>query len=218
MKIRIVLLACLISAGLLAADRAVALTNQAKELRTLYNQLEKFKDDPQFHRVGFAPCCRFHVWMEKVKKLQKQADTKLYPELAVGAGDLFVLGLEYVRSQGRPTDTSKELEHNFQAAFTPNPSAGSGEGVVVSEDVGCRDLDVFRKYQNALGEGRYAEASHLLSAPECRTIYPKTVVKGPLDTSVLPWPDHSKSTYYKVKTKTGRVVWVNEGMIEFPNK
>ena len=87
------------------------LSNDAQEVKTLYEELKKFKDNPKFHQVGFGRCCRFYKWMEKVKTLRsKKTGIAILMEVGFLPGDLLQLGMEYMKSRGRPTSYSKEMK------------------------------------------------------------------------------------------------------------
>ena len=45
------------------------LSSLTKDVIRLYFELLEFKDDPEFHKVGFGVCCRFNVWRQEVDAL-----------------------------------------------------------------------------------------------------------------------------------------------------
>jgi hypothetical protein len=98
------------------SDVQANMSEDAIQLKTLYEELQNFKDDPQFHEVGFGSCCRFHDWQQRVKELEEQSGSSLLFELGVLPGDLLVLGLEYMRSKGQPTPYTEDMEPEFMEA------------------------------------------------------------------------------------------------------
>ena len=81
-----------------------SISNDTRELIRLFLSLEEFKTDPEFHRVGFAPCCQFKLWLEEVEAFRDSAGIAPHTEVGLLPGELLVMGLEYVRSAGRPWD------------------------------------------------------------------------------------------------------------------
>jgi len=67
-------------------------------IKQLYNELMNFKDDAEFHRVGFGVCCKYKSWQTKVETFRKT--TNLSFQEKVAAGNLLVLGLEYMKTKG----------------------------------------------------------------------------------------------------------------------
>lgn len=90
-----------------------SMSEDAVQLKTLYEELQIFKDDPEFHEVGYGACCRFHEWQQQVKELEERSGSTLLFEIGVLPGDLLMLGLEYMRSKGHPTSYTKNMEPEF---------------------------------------------------------------------------------------------------------
>jgi len=98
------------------------LSNDAQELKILYEELKKFKDSPKFHQVGFGICCRFNKWMVKVETLgSKKTGIKIFMEVGFLPGDLLQLGIEYMKSRGRHTPYSREMELTIAAGLPSEP-------------------------------------------------------------------------------------------------
>ena len=89
----------------------------AQLLKSLYDELQEFKSDPEFHDVGFAVCCRFNKWFARVGELQEQSDMNLFREVGVVPGELRQLGLEYMRSKGEPNSYTRSMEPKFKDGF-----------------------------------------------------------------------------------------------------
>jgi hypothetical protein len=75
------------------------------ELKKLYNELLDFKDDAEFHRVGFGVCCKYKKWQLKVEALRDNETLTMNDKIAVG--DLLMLGLEYMKTNGKENDYTK---------------------------------------------------------------------------------------------------------------
>jgi hypothetical protein len=88
-----------------------------KELLTLYQELHSFKDDPNFHEVGFGRCCRFHDWQTRVEALRSKAGLETLADVGVLPGDLLTLGMEYMRSKGRPTEYTETMEPYYESGL-----------------------------------------------------------------------------------------------------
>ena len=90
------------------------------ETLRLYNQLQAFKDDPEFARMGFNPSGPYYVWMRAVKKLD-ESGTDVLVDLNFLPGDILMLGTAYV-SRNVWGDTSKSdyvgyMERQVQAGL-----------------------------------------------------------------------------------------------------
>jgi len=68
------------------------------EFLRLYEQLQGFKDDPEFVRLGFSPNGPYFPWMEAVEKLRDKDNSflDLTQDLNLNTGALFNLGTVYV--------------------------------------------------------------------------------------------------------------------------
>ena len=96
------------------ADPAAEFSESTKLLLALYQELHLFKDDPEFHEVGFGACCRFHDWQTRVQELQSRTNLETLMDIDVVPGDLLVLGLEYMKSKGSPTAYTQTMDPKFQ--------------------------------------------------------------------------------------------------------
>ena len=96
------------------------LSQDSRDFIKLFIELQKFKTDPEFHKVGFGVCCRFNSWLKKVESLQTRAGQGTLMELGVYPMALYLLGSEYVSSRGQPTDYARQSEGTikFQAEKT----------------------------------------------------------------------------------------------------
>ena len=100
------------------ADPAAEFSESTKLLLALYQELHLFKDDPEFHEVGFGACCRFHDWQTRVQELQSRTNLETLMDIDVVPGDLLVLGLEYMKSKGSPTAYTQTMDPKFRSAVS----------------------------------------------------------------------------------------------------
>ena len=92
-----------------------------KVTRQLYMDLQEFKSDKNFHKVGFAdgsPKTRYRTWFEAYEGASKDPRyNKALIAKGVAFGDLYVLGKEYMKSGGKETDYSKFITVEFAKAL-----------------------------------------------------------------------------------------------------
>ena len=99
------------------SDEPTEFSANTKQLLTLYEELHSFKDDPTFHEVGFGRCCRFHDWQTRVEALQSKAGLETLADVGVLPGELLTLGMEYMRSKGRPTEYTGTMEPHYESGL-----------------------------------------------------------------------------------------------------
>lgn len=115
----------LICIGLLAAlmvslqphNALAELSEKALKLEALYSELQGFKDDPEFHRAGYA-CCRFNTWLQEVKILHDENGLESLRELGFVPDDLRILGREYMNSEGMSTSFAIQKEVEISDALS----------------------------------------------------------------------------------------------------
>ena len=100
------------------SDEPAEFSAHTKQLLALYKELHSFKDDPTFHEVGFGTCCRFHDWQTRVEALRSKAELETLADVGVLPGDLLMLGMEYMRSKGRPTEYTETMEPHYESGLT----------------------------------------------------------------------------------------------------
>ena len=87
------------------------------EAKSLYEDIWKKKDSPSFHYYGFVRAPH-RQWHERLKKLQ--ADTETSDALlakGVAAGDLYIVGKEWMTNKGKDTKASRFHIANWNKAF-----------------------------------------------------------------------------------------------------
>lgn len=77
---------------------------QAVELRLL-KDLDEFRSSSTFSAYGFGRGGPHRQWIERVQEARKRADLPFASKIALG--ELQTLGLEYIRSQGRETESTR---------------------------------------------------------------------------------------------------------------
>jgi hypothetical protein len=88
------------------------------DTKVLYVELMQFKNDSKFHQVGFDRCCKYFKWLQKVKELENNPDSKLLLQEGVVVGDLKMLGLEYAKKSGKETNYTKFINQQFKEALS----------------------------------------------------------------------------------------------------
>jgi hypothetical protein len=87
------------------------------EVRELYLELMSFKNDAQFHKVGFASENKYSDWLDRVGKLTEDPRSKDLLKKGVPVQDLLNLGFEYFKSGGKETPFSRFANGEFRKAF-----------------------------------------------------------------------------------------------------
>ena len=100
-----------------ASEEHAEFSENTKRLLALYQELCLFKDDPEFHQVGFGVCCRFNDWQKRLEELSSRTKLETFYDIGMVPGDLSVLGLEYLTSKGQPTNYSLEFEPQWEAGI-----------------------------------------------------------------------------------------------------
>ena len=120
---------------------------ETKELIRLYVELQSFKDNPEFHQVGFGACCEFSSWKEEVGTLADSAGVTTIREIGISPGDLLSFSLDYFQNAGQPTQLIRDVEADLRA------KARETMGLVVSRPMPTAD--------SALGTETIGEWEHV---------------------------------------------------------
>ena len=103
-------LAVLLMALLLNGGRpSEATAAEVEELQQLYAEFLTFKNDPDFHAVGYGQCCRYSEWMKKVEALRGGNIIGFLNQFGIVPGELITLGREYYQGRGNG-DTARHFE------------------------------------------------------------------------------------------------------------
>ena len=84
-------------------------------LKTYYDHLLSFKDESQFHMVGFSPAYKYHKWQKAIQD-QRKKDEFSFDE-GVALGHLVQLGSEYMNSKGRETRYGRYARNDIESAI-----------------------------------------------------------------------------------------------------
>ena len=87
-------------------EEAKALKEAKYKIQKLLNELLSFKDKSDFHKYGFGEGYKYNRWLKDVQNLKNTQAEELLLKKGFVPGDLEMLGLEYVTSNGRETEYS----------------------------------------------------------------------------------------------------------------
>jgi hypothetical protein len=103
---------------------AISEMREVSELRAIYEELQSFKDNPEFRRYGFAPCCRYKGWLNRVLKIMHETDPQrgrlLLQKTGFVPGDLYQLGMEYMRRDKNSAKLINTLEPTIRKGLYPS--------------------------------------------------------------------------------------------------
>lgn len=192
-----------------------ALSPEAQELKALYRELEEFRGQAEFQRVGFSPCCRFIGWKRRVEELRRQDDV-LLKEFSVTSGDLLQLGLNYALHEGPATASSQAIVARLDFALSPTLPKAAGGGRSTSEGWWCRDIETWLTSLRAMEAGEYARASNMRVPPACPHVLPNVATGPELERRSYKFTTASaEAVFVKVKLKSGPILWAPLEDIEF---
>ncbi|MCY3752754.1 MAG: hypothetical protein OXG99_01530 [Alphaproteobacteria bacterium] len=103
------------------ADSAAAVA----ELKKLYIEFQLFKNDPEFHAVGYGRCCEYYQWMKNVDALRGGNARDFLSLFGILPSELIALGREYYNGRG-----NGETAQHFESLINWS-NAPSREGSVV---------------------------------------------------------------------------------------
>lgn len=98
-----------------------SIAENKEALRNLLDMLLSFKDDPEFHQKGFGAGLPYtHTWLKTLNEISQEMTVKNgYPlGLATAPNDLRQLGMEYMRSQGRENQFTRDFRQFIEEALT----------------------------------------------------------------------------------------------------
>ena len=116
LTLAVLLVALLLNGGRPRAAPAA----DVEQLQQLYTEFLTFKNDPDFHAVGYDECCRYSEWRKKVEALRGGPTGGFLTQFGIGPGDLIMLGREYSHGRGHG-DTAETLENASKKA----PASGA---------------------------------------------------------------------------------------------
>lgn len=102
-------------------DEAEKLKVVFTEFKDLYKELMGFKNDKDFKRLGFGKGGKYNNWLQKVKVLKQNTDSKLLLKKGILIGELEQLGLAYASSRGKETKVTKTFNEIFSKVISDEP-------------------------------------------------------------------------------------------------
>lgn len=90
-----------------------------EKMKYLYDELQGFKCDNEFIKIGFAPAGPYKDWYDRVIKLREEEPKDFVIKSGLSAADLLNLGLEYVNSKGIDNDKTGYYTRRFEVMFNP---------------------------------------------------------------------------------------------------
>ena len=94
------------------------------EIRYLYAEFQTFKNEEEFHMVGYGQCCKYYQWMKKVDALRSNDPGEFLRSFGILPSELISLGVEYYQGRGNQ-DVAKMWEASVEAVLNPNPAEAS---------------------------------------------------------------------------------------------
>ena len=158
------------AAGGQGGENAIAgsdTSQDVRELRRLYAQLQDFKDDAEFHRVEFGRCCQYYRWKQRVDEVSNRSGPALLRELGFAPAELVQLASTYARTRGRPNDLTRTIEGRIRNGLEPAaPSAGTG--ILRTAGRWCTDIHAFEDYIRGMETRDMELMSRPETDPSCR--------------------------------------------------
>ena len=122
------------------------LSPAAVELVRLYEELHTFKDDIEFHDMGFSRAGPYYAWMEAVEAHQDaNPGWVLLDELGFAANEVLMLGINYMDEDPDASDLSaiEFFETKIQAGLALTRCAEPGTAV---QDIARTSAEARRAY------------------------------------------------------------------------
>jgi hypothetical protein len=116
MKARIILFLFFMATHLSIAQNLQ--TEVFDEFKLLYKELKSFKNSSDFRKYGFTKSGPYNHWLVRVENLKTHPDANSLLSMGFVAGELEVLGLTYVSSKGRETETTLFFNKIFSEAIS----------------------------------------------------------------------------------------------------
>jgi len=90
-----------------------------EKFKELYNELNEFKNSSDFIKYGFGDGGKNKDWLEKVRELKNNPDSKLLIKKGILVSELEQLGMAYASSKGKETEVTKTFDKIFSEAISP---------------------------------------------------------------------------------------------------
>lgn len=199
----------------LSASSEAGAEAAAEALQKLYADLKQFKDDPEFHRVGFGRCCEYLRWKQKVDALSASHGRAILKQAGFAPGDLVQLASAYADSRGRETDLTRRLKGRIENGLSPSKPSG-GSGVLRTAGRWCTDVEVFADFVKGMETGDMNLAGRPENDASCREYAPGTTVGPVLAERQFHFSDGTPFLrFVQVPAPDGLLIWVSDKEVEF---
>ena len=90
-----------------------------KEVKKSYDELLSFKDKKEFHKIGFGKGGNYYGWLDNIEKQIDDPISKLVLRDGLVVGEIQSMGMEYIKSKGKETETTKLFKKDLDKIFYP---------------------------------------------------------------------------------------------------
>lgn len=199
----------------IAPERKASSHDEAlADLRRLFEQLQVYRRDPEFRKIGFDPCCRFHQWQLEVRALSKSDGTTLLQQYRVVPGDLETLASQYLFHPNQQTELRSDLEDRLRLALYQR-DVPKGRGTVIEEAYGCQTYDQAVSTFRLAEHGEYAASDAALRRPGCEKVRIGTRIGPVLQRRPYSFEAGGTTDQLLVRLPNGHELWLDEGDVEF---
>lgn len=84
------------------------------QVKTAYEKLVSFKDNPDFHQYGFVQPGEYHDWMLEAQNLRDDPINEKLLRKGLRTNELVLLGVEYLESKGQENPTTLMFNEDFK--------------------------------------------------------------------------------------------------------
>ena len=92
------------------------------EVKKSYDELIVFKDKEDFHKFGFGKGGMYNDWLINIQNLVNNPMAKKLLSERIVIGEIQSMGMEYINSRGKETETTKMFRKDLENAFYPKNS------------------------------------------------------------------------------------------------
>ncbi|EDP95880.1 hypothetical protein U8527_12190 [Kordia algicida OT-1] len=118
------------------------------KFKSLYRELNEFKNDADFKKFGFGKGGKYNEWLENVREFKQKPDSKLLLKKGVLMGELEQLGMTYANSKGKETEVTKNLNKIFSETISDKPITDEKQSYSENADYDQlkKDYELFGKW------------------------------------------------------------------------
>jgi hypothetical protein len=84
-----------------------------------YDELIGFKDKSDFHNFGFGEGGKYNDWLANIKNQMNNPMAKKLLSERIVVGEIQSMGMEYIKSKGKETESTKIFRKDLENAFYP---------------------------------------------------------------------------------------------------